>query len=309
MQRVGKKSKIKGNFILFLLILFLASAGVTAASHLKLTEKYGDGIPIQEAANTSSGGLYSPYAILIRMDDSKVLMAKNSEERIYPASLTKIMTAIVAIENLHDLNKQITLDKGIFKSLQGEDASVAGFLPGEEVSAIDLLYGTMLPSGAECSLGLANAVAGSEKGFVKLMNSKAREIGMKDTNFKNATGLHDPGHYTTVKDLSIMLQYALKDKTFREIFTSSRHSIASTNKHPEGITIYNTMFKSMDSPSIGGGAIIGGKTGYTEQAGLCLASIAEKYGKQYILITAGARGDHNTKQYNILDAYAVYRGL
>lgn len=141
------------------------------------------------------------------------------------------------------------------------------------------------------------------------MNQKAAEIGMKNTDFENATGLHNKKHYTTVKDLAVLLSYALQNDTFREIFISSRHSTGSTNKHPDGITFYSTMFKELKNQNIIGGEILGGKTGYTSEAGLCLASLAKVGKQEYILITAGAKGDYNTNQYNITDAFAVYNSI
>jgi len=253
--------------------------------------------------------LNSPNAILIRLKDHAILMEKNSEEKIYPASLTKIMTAIVAIENLPDLNEEITLTNSVFRGLYEADASMAGFAPGERVKAIDLLYGAMLPSGAEASIGLADRIAGSEQNFVKMMNQKAAELGMKHTHFANATGLQNENHYTTVKDLAILLTYALQNDTFREIFTSSRHLTDPTNKHPRGITLYSTMFKELNNPKLMDGEILGGKTGYTDEAGLCLASLAKVGKQEYVLITAGANGNHHTEQYNITDALAVYNSI
>lgn len=257
----------------------------------------------------SSVKLYSRNAILVRMDDGKVLLDKRSEEKVYPASLTKMMTTIVAIEQLPDLQQLIRLSSDMFHELFEANASMAGFLPNEEVPAIDLLYGVMLPSGAESSIGLAEAIAGSEAAFVQLMNEKAEELGMKGTHFTNTTGLHDSAHYTTMKDLAILLEYALRNDTFREIFTTNRYSTESTNRHPEGITFYNKMFTSMEQTRVDEGEILGGKTGYTTEAGLCLASLANIKGSDYVLLTAGAKGDHNTKQYNISDAFAVYGQL
>lgn len=253
--------------------------------------------------------LYSSNAILVRLDNHSVMMQKNSSQKIYPASLTKIMTTIVAMEKLPDLQKNVDLPNSMFQKLYKADASMAGFQPGEKVRAIDLLYGVMLPSGAECCIGLADHIAGSEQKFVEMMNQKAVLLGMSNTHFTNSTGLQDDHHYTTVKDLSILLSYALQNDTFRDIFTASRYSMPPTNKHPNGITFQNTMFKDMKSPVISGGEILGGKTGYTVEAGLCLASLAQKNGREYILVTAGANGNHKSDQYNIDDAYTVYNKL
>ncbi|AKL96503.1 D-alanyl-D-alanine carboxypeptidase DacF [Clostridium aceticum] len=251
--------------------------------------------------------LYSPYSILVRLKDQKVVSEVKSEERIYPASLTKIMTVIVAIENISNLKEPIILPKEIFSDLYEANASMAGFLPGEEVPAIDLLYGTMLPSGADASIGLAVGISGSEKEFVKLMNKKAKKLRMDGTHFTNATGLHNDNQYTTVKDIAMLLQYALKNETFRQIFTAEGHSTASTNLHSSGITFYSTLATRIDSYEFDGGRILGGKTGYTNKAGLCLASLAVKNGTEYILVTAGAEGNPHTEQYHIMDALMVYK--
>lgn len=253
--------------------------------------------------------LQSSNAILVNLDTNKILLDKDSDEIIYPASLTKIMTVLVAIENISNLQEKIILPKSIFKNLYEENASMAGFLPNEEVTAEDLLYGSMLPSGADASIGLADYITGSESKFVKLMNEKAKQLGMKNTHFVNATGLHHPDHYTSVKDISILLQYALTNNTFRDIYTAERYSIKSTNLHPEGMTVTSRMFKNLKAIENTRGEIIGGKTGYTEQAGLCLASLATIKGEEYILVTVGAQGDSRTEQFNITDALAVYQQL
>jgi D-alanyl-D-alanine carboxypeptidase (penicillin-binding protein 5/6) len=258
---------------------------------------------------SSSGKLNSTNAILIRLEDNTILMQQNSEEKIFPASMTKMLTAIVAIDNLSDLNEEIELTHYTFNGLFGANASMAGFQAGEKVRAIDLLYGVMLPSGAEACIGLADEIAGSEKNFVRMMNQKAADIGMDNTHFENTTGLHDENHYTTVKDLSILLSYALQNNTFRVIFTASRHSTKPTNKHPDGITLYSTMFEKLNNQNINGGKFLGGKTGYTDKAGLCLASLAKVGDQEYILVTAGAKGDIYSEQYNITDAIAVYNSL
>ncbi len=257
----------------------------------------------------ASEKLNSPNAILIRLEDNTILMQKNSEEKIYPASLTKIMTAIVAIEKLPDLKEKIKLTNSMYQGLYEADASMAGFQPGELVRTIDLLYGVLLPSGAECCKGLAVHIAGSEQNFVEMMNQKAAELGMDNSHFENTTGLHNKNHYATVKDLACLLSYALQNDTFRKIFTSARYSTPPTNKHPDGITFYSTMFERLSNPSITGGKILGGKTGYTKEAGLCLASLAKEGKKEYILVTAGAKGDNHSEQYNITDAVAVYNRI
>ncbi len=251
-------------------------------------------------------GLYSPNFIVMRLDSQKPLLEKGGGDRIYPASLTKIMTTIVAIENLEDLEQKLLLSDELFDALYAENSSMAGFLPGEEIAARDLLFGIMLPSGGECCVGIAEEIAGTEESFVTLMNLKAEELGMKDTHFTNTTGLHDTEHFSTVRDLAVLLQYSLQNDTFRRIFTSKQYTAAPTNLHPEGVTMYSTMFKSLEDNSIMNGELLGGKTGYTSKAGLCLASLARIGDTEYIMISAGAKGNHKTEQFNISDALTVY---
>lgn len=145
--------------------------------------------------------IYSKAAIVKDLKNQKVLASKSPEERIYPASMTKIMTALVAIEEFEDLDKSIVIPVDEVLALYERGASMAGFKPGESVSVRDLLYGLMLPSGADCCMALACEIAGDEAGFVQKMNAKAKELGMTNTNFVNASGLHDENHYSTVQDM------------------------------------------------------------------------------------------------------------
>ncbi len=132
---------------------------------------------------------------------------------------------------------------------------------------------------------------------------------MIDTHFVNTTGLHNENHYTTVEDMAILLNDALKNDAFRQIFTTSRYRTSPTNKHPQGITFNSTLFEKLPDPTIQGGEIIGGKTGYTAEAGLCLASLAVVENEEYILVTAGAEGDHTSEPFNIKDAVSVYNRI
>lgn len=250
--------------------------------------------------------IYSRSAVLMDAETGRILAEKNGGGRIYPASLTKIMTAVLTIENTADLNEKIIMPQDIFPQLYDMDASMAGFLPGEEAKMRDMVYGMILPSGAECCLAAAIEISGSEDEFVKLMNKKAKEIGMENTHFCNCTGLHNMRHYTTAEDIAVLLKYALKNDIFRDIFTSKRYSVPPTAKHKDGFTMRSALFSKLGSAEVPGGEILGGKTGYTAKAGLCLASLAAVNGREYILVTAGAKGDHSTEQYNILDAVDIY---
>lgn len=297
-------------FIFIIGIIAFSYKSTIILGYQRILEKEYKGKTISDSAVTiTANNLSSPNVIVIGIKDNAILLEKNSNEKIYPASLTKIMTAIVAIEKLPNLKEEIKLTNSTFKGLYGSDASLAGFKPGEEVKAIDLLYGALLPSGAECCIGLANKVSGSEQNFVKIMNEKAASLGMKNTHFENTTGLQNKNHYTTVKDMAILLKYALKNNTFRKIFTSSSYSTSPNSRHPEGLTFSSTLFEELNKENITDGKILGGKTGYTNEAGLCLASLAKVGKEEYIMVSAGAKGNHNSKQYNVMDAVAVYNSI
>ena len=267
--------------------------------------------PVQQI---SSDGLKSQHALLVRRSDLAEMMNLGGDERIYPASMTKIMTALVAIENLSDLNETITVPEDIFEELTAQDASVAGFNPYEQVTVRDLLYGVLLPSGADACETLARTVGGSEDGFVNMMNQKAEELGLINTHFENCTGLHNDNHYSTCRDIAILMDECLKSDTFREIVTTEVYTTEATTSHPEGITLYDTMlhrFTSYEmSTTLENGAVIeGGKTGFTDEAGQCLVSFAEYEGEEYILVTAEAMTDSGSAVDSIADASTVYGRL
>jgi len=186
---------------------------------------------------------------------------------------------------------------------------MAGFLPGETATVRELLYGALLPSGAECCEALAREVSGSEEAFVELMNQKAAALGMASTHFCNPTGLHDPEHVSTVRDMAVLLRAAMQNEMFRRIFATARYTVPPTNLHPDGFTMESTFWSELDGTELRRGKFLGGKTGYTSAAGLCLASAAEVKGKTYLMVTAGAQGNHGTEPYHVDDAVNVCRQL
>ena len=243
----------------------------------------------------------SDYYLLIDPDNQQILMQQGADELIYPASMTKMMTLIIALENVENHEEMLTLDREVFKGLYEANASLAGFSYNEQVSIKDCLYGLFLPSGAEGTRALAIKTAGSEEEFVNLMNQKAKELGMKDTHFVNTTGLHHKDHVTTLNDLLKLMQYCLNNKDFYEIFTTREYIAISGTKHKE-LKMNSTLFKRLSKEDAQW--ILGGKTGYTNPAGLCLASMASKDGRNLILITAHA--PVSTTPYHLHDAVHAY---
>ena len=224
--------------------------------------------------------LEAKYVYMINIDTNEIMCEKNAYEKMYPASLTKIMSAIVAIEAIDNLDDKLTITYEMMAGLYEANASMAGFQVGNEVTYRDLLYGVLLPSGAECTQALAYSLYGSVEIFVAKMNEKAAELGMKDTNFVNTTGLHDENHYSTCYDLSLLLKYAINNPTFYEIFTSKEYT--STN----GIEMHSSSLSYLGE----GAHMIGAKTGFTNPAGRCLASISDGE-ERYMIILAKAPND------------------
>ena len=255
--------------------------------------------------------IYSNEAILIDAETGAVIAEKNADTQAFPASVTKMMTLLIACENLTDYDEVTPLPREIYDALYYADLSTAGFECNEPITVNDLLYGLQLRSGAECCLGLANMVAGSEQAFVELMNQRAQELGMTGTNFTNCTGLHDVNHYSTVRDMATLLRAGLQNDKFREVFSTPMYTTTPTTYHPGGLVIYSTFYQTLSSMDFEGGTFIGGKTGFTTEAGQCLATAATINGHEFIFVTFGAY-DNDTNSSSHLhsnDAINTYQAL
>ena len=242
----------------------------------------------------------SKHAILYNLNEDSILYEKASEEKTSIASLTKIMTCIVALENIDDLDKKVKLTNDDFKGLREANAATAGFRVGEEVTYRDLLYGLMLPSGAEAAQSLTRLIAGSIPNYINLMNQKAKDLGCKNTNFINPTGLDAEGHYSTVEDVGIIFKYAIKNKDFLDIIKTKRYTTSNGR-----ITFQSTIERAKNLHGLSMDYLIGGKTGTTGDAGYCLATIATYNNIDYMLITAKTIFP-STQPLNYQDAKTIY---
>lgn len=242
----------------------------------------------------------SNNAILINQDEQKVLYEKNAQEVVPIASLTKIMTAIITIENIDNLDTEITITSSDLKGLKEANAAVAGFRVGQKVTIRDLLYGLLLPSGADAAQTLTRNVTNNREEFIEKMNEKAKELNLQNTHFKNETGLDAEGHVSTVEEVAKMLEYALQNKELKTILTSKRYTM-----HDGSFSVISTLYRNIQRNSLNMDYLLGGKTGTTDNAGLCLASIASKNGTNYILVTVKAPQEGN-KANNFLDAKTIY---
>ena len=239
-------------------------------------------------SNFSADDVNSKYAILIDAESGVVISHRSGNAKIYPASMTKVMTILVAVENIKDFNATFEMTYEIIKPLVDADATRAGFKEGEDVKIIDLLYGLILPSGGDCAIALAEYISGSEEEFVKLMNAKCEELGLQNTHFANTSGLHDENNYSTPADMAIIMKHAMENPICREVLSTYKYTTEKTEENPEGIELFSTMFSRMYGNEVEGVDIVAGKTGYTSKAGRCLVTACKKENLDIIVVVLGA---------------------
>lgn len=237
--------------------------------------------------------LYSKNYCLYDLTDDKIIYEKNIQERTNIASLTKIMTTITAIEKINNLDDYVTITSEMLSNIK-YDASLAGLKIGDKLTYKDLLYASILPSGADATQALAYSLSGSINNFVNDMNALAKKIGMESSNFVNVTGLDIDNHYSTINDLLKMLQYSLKNETFKTIYTTKSYTLSNGLVVDATVKKYNNLMKLDIS------RIIGSKTGYTNKAGLCISSIFESNNHEFIFISTNAEFIYGN-YYNLKD--------
>lgn len=225
----------------------------------------------------------------INLDTGKVIYEKDADKKVYPASTTKIMTALLALENIPDLDTpQIELKLYIQNALSGTGASLAGILRGETFTPRELLYAALLPSGNEAAMMLGDYVGdGSLDYFAEMMNEKAAELGAVNTHFVNASGMHDDDHYATAYDMYLITMAALENETFREI-VSTNYYYAGEDQNGNPLHWNTTNFLISPGSTYYYPYATGVKTGTTDEAGRCLVSTAEKDGYHYLMVMMGA---------------------
>ena len=265
------------------------------------------GYDAQETDSTTylgSDSVQSSYALLVDLDDNTIVSQKSAYDRINPASMTKILTVLVAAEHVTDLDDTFTITKEITDFSYSHDCSAVGFLDEETVTVRDLLYGTILPSGGDAAAGLACYVAGSMDAFVDMMNEKLAELGLSDTaHFTNCVGLYDENHYCSIYDMAMILKAAVENDLAREVLTAHTYTTSATEQHPEGITISNWFLRRIEDKDTKG-TVVCAKTGFVAQSGNCAASYEETdSGKHYICVTANAHSSWRC----IYDHVAVYQ--
>ncbi|MCQ2451272.1 MAG: D-alanyl-D-alanine carboxypeptidase [Clostridia bacterium] len=240
------------------------------------------------------------------LDTDEVLCEKNANKKIYPASITKIMTVMLMLESeKYDPSGKVTMTKEVLDLISGTESSVANLRVGEVVSQLDLVYLVLMSSFGDAAYLASIYYGGSVENFVAMMNEKAKKLGMKDTNYVNPVGLHDARHYTTANDTLIITKYALQNETFKKVCGSSRYQMPATNMS-RARTLSTTVFLQDTTTNYFYSYASGVKTGYTDEAGRCLVSTASYDGYNYICILFKCPVDPY-KRHEFVDSKALYK--
>ena len=319
--------RIKGNKRLIRLaamgLLCLLALGVTSCGGAYETES--ETLPpvvetvaypvggIEEMWQIGAGEINSDFAVICERGELTAVAGRRATERMYPASMTKLMTFIVAYERAEDLSALIEVTKALKN--QYPEGSRVGIDVGDFLTVEQAMYAMILSSDTDATLGLALHVAGSEAAFVELMNAKAEEMGLTNTHFANVTGLHAPDHYTTAVEMAAILSHVVDIPLGKAILTTEQY-VTYLKYFKNGVlTDYRMTFKN--STLVGrfadnniattlsdGTTVLGGKTGFTDEADHCLATYAVTAdGREFVLITGHASSGENTAR----DAVKLYR--
>lgn len=268
-------------------------------------EGYEANVP-SGVAYISSENVASTYAVLVNLENGNVVASKEGTVKIYPASMTKILTLLVAAEHIESLDDTFTMTQEIGDFVYTNDCSAVGFSVGETVTVQDLLYGTILPSGGDAAMCLAEYVAGSQEAFVEMMNEKLAELGLADTaHFTNCIGIYNSEHYCTLLDMAMILKAAEENQLCSEVLKSRTYTTSATQEHPEGITVSNWFIRRIEDKDTHG-VVKGAKTGFVAQSGCCGASYqVSNDGTPYICVTADAWSSWRCI-YDQVEIYSLY---
>ena len=274
---------IKRLFALFLIINILANQFISNAAFASATENKTKDWPTAPSVNAES-------AILMDLSSGAILYEKNAHKEQYPASITKIMTTLLAIENC-SMGEIVTFSHDAVFGIEMGSSHI-GIDEGEKLTVEQSLYAIMLASANEVSWGVGEHVAGTLSDFADMMNERAKELGCLNTHFVNANGLHHDDHYTTAHDMALIAREAMQYETFRKITATKRYIIPPTNKHDVDNIFLNhhQMLMGNNYPQYKYEYCTGGKTGYTSKAGSTLVTFAKKGDMELVCVVMRANG-------------------
>lgn len=250
--------------------------------------------------------VHGKAGMLMSMDTGEILYENNIDKKIYPASITKIMTAVLMLESdKFDPDAKIAMTEEVLTMISGTGSVVSNLRAGEKITQKDLLYYVLMSSAGDCTYLAAIYYGGSVEAFVADMNEKARELGLENTNYVNPIGLHDDNHYTTVRDIQKLAAYALKNPTFKEVCETPRYTVNATNFSGTRI-LSTTNFLQDTTTNYYYQYAKGVKTGFTDEAGRCLVSTASYDGYNYMCILVGCPNNAG-RRYEFADSAELYR--
>lgn len=271
---------------------FLGDASVEYGSRTLDAKK-----PLSDAGDYSAE---AKAALLYDLDSDTLVFAQDADARLYPASLTKVMTCLLTLEMQSDLDQIVTVTAAGLKGMEPGGSNVA-LQVDEQMTVRDLLYCLMVKSGNDAASVLAVHNSGSIEAFVEVMNQRAAELGCTGTHFMNPHGLHDDEHYTTARDVAKILREAMKYPLFEEIFTTKEYTVPATNlSEARELKTTNYLIRSNGYPIVTDSRVLGGKTGNTSKAGRCLVTLSEKDGMRLISVILGAKATYGADGYSFI---------
>ena len=255
--------------------------------------------------------LDSESAILVNLDTGEVVAARTPDEQIYPASMTTVLTLLVANEQMEDRTGTFTITQDITDHVWQNDLSAVCWSIGEAVTVEDMEYGTILPSGADAAIGLARYAAGSEEKLVELMNNKIKEMGLSDgAHFTNVTGMHEEDEHCTVTDMAMIMKAAVEYQHTLDVMRTGEYRTSHTLQHPEGVYFFNLFLDRTQVAEAEGtlkGNVICAKTGFTNESRNCAVTYyISASGAHYVCVTAKGSGSRRVVQdhINLYNTYA-----
>lgn len=289
-----KKYIVKNGMSFIMIAVVLAGSAIINGNGLWASvQNLPEAVMTGGRHGTGAPGISASSAIVIDAEDGSVLYEKNADKKAYPASTTKIMTAMLTLETLDELDSPPEQKVVIPSEAVGIEGSSIYLVPGEGVRIIDLLYGMMLRSGNDAATALAIIIGGDTEHFAEMMNARAAEIGCTGTNFLNPSGLYDENHYTTVRDMAMIAREAMKNDIFREIAAAEDYT---AEREADKYNYFYNKNKTVHQYEGGDGI----KIGYTKASGRTLVASAEREGRRLICVVMNAP-DWFNDAYSLMD--------
>ena len=287
--RKKRMKQLLCSVLAFGLVTAVSPAAVCATEGTEPPAAYYEAVQTDALANWPQGpAIYAESGILVDLDTQEILYSKNIDKQLYPASITKVMTTLVAIESSSP-EEPVTFSQHALDSIEWDSSNI-GCRLNETLTMEQCWYAMMLNSANEVCCGVAEHISGSIEAFVEKMNQKAAELGCTNTHFSNPNGLPDETHYTTAHDMALIANAAYQNETFRQIFSTRQYEIPPTPQYTETRYLYNHHKMMQPDTEYYYEGCLGGKTGYTETALNTLVTIASRNGKNLLCVTMRTQG-------------------